>query len=61
MLVSAGKEQSEQRVGSIAESISSCFFSSLFNSRAAFLLSYMTDGEKVTWQIIAPFQPWILT
>lgn len=46
MLVSAEKEQSEQRVGSITESISSCLLSSLFNSRAGFLLSYMTDGGK---------------
>lgn len=46
MLASAGKEQSEPRVGSTVESISSCFLSSLFNSHAEILHSYMTDGGK---------------
>lgn len=46
MRVSAGKEQSERRVGRIVQSISSCFLSSLLDARAGFLLSYVTDGGK---------------
>lgn len=46
MRVSAGKKQSERRVGRIVQSISSCFLSSLLDARAGFLLSYVTDGGK---------------